>query len=161
MVIQLKSVVLSRIPKLRKVMTRIMRAGFRDLGAYWFRELLPDHFKPSARSEFQHQSRTEKYLKSKRFRGRGQGRFIDNILLGQSRRFLTHGPSIKATGTGVTIRLDAPLYFRKTPPGQPDQVAEIIRISDRHRNLINRRFENKVRTLVDRFLRTTSPEQVK
>ena len=62
MVIQLKSVVLSKLPKLRKAMTKIRRLAFQDVGEYWHRELLPDHFKPSARTEFDHLPRDKEWI---------------------------------------------------------------------------------------------------
>ncbi len=162
MVIQLKSVVLSKLPRLRKDMTRIRRLVFQDIGEYWHRELLPDHFRPSARSEFQHMPRDEDWLKTKRIIGRGQGKRDDLVFRGKSRRFLTHGPRIKATGTGVTVRLDSPIYFRNPKhktPGHPDKSEEVTRVSRRHRFLMSRRMEAKTKRFVDRALRTIRPQK--
>lgn len=163
MVIQLKSVVLSKLPRLRKDMTQIRRLAFQNIGEYWHRELLPDHFKPGAHSKFQHSKRSEKWLRSKRIRGIGPGRFLDNIFTGKSRRFLMHGPQIKATGTGVTIRMDAPLYFRNPrhkTPGHPNKPDEVTRVSTRHRSLISRRLEVVIQRRVIRNLRTIRPQKV-
>jgi len=160
MVIQLKSVVLSKLPRLRKDMTHIRRLAFQNIGEYWHRELLPDHFKPGAHGKFQHATRSEEYLKSKRIRGIGPGRFLDNIFSGKSRRFLMHGPSIKATGTGVTIRMDSPVYFRKTITGHPNMSNEVTRVSDRHISLISRRLEVVIQRRVIRNLRMIRPQRV-
>ena len=164
MVIQLKSVVLSKLPKLRKEMTRIRREGFRNIGEYWHQELLPDHFRPAARTEFQHMQRDREYLEAKRIFGRGQGKVDDLVLSGKSRRFLMHAPRIKATGTGVTIRMDSPVYFRNPKhktAGHPDKPEEVTRVSQRHRGLIARRLETVIQRRVIRELRTIRPQKVK
>lgn len=164
MVIQLEGKIFSRVPKLRKTMTRFRKLAMQDLGEYWVRELLPDHFKPSARSEFQHEARDEAWLKAKRLFGLGQGKFVDNVLTGKSRRFLMHGPIIKATSRGVSVRLTGPLYFknpRHKTPGHPDKPDEITRVSERHRFLLSRRFGAKMNRFVERFLRTAKPEQIR
>ncbi len=163
MVIQLKSVILSKLPRLRKDMTRIRRMVFQDIGEYWHRELLPDHFKSSARTEFQHLPRDKEWLESKRLFGRGQGKRDDLVFSGKSRRFLTHAPRIKATGTGVTIRMDSPVYFRNPrhkTPGHPDKPDEVTRVSRRHRSLMSRRLEKKIRLFVVRTLRAARPQKV-
>lgn len=164
LLIQLKSVVLSRIPKLRKTFTKMKRFATRDLGEYWFEKLLPDHFKPSAKFEFQHMPRKKDWLESKRIFGRGAGRVTDLIFSGKSRRFLMVGPTIKATSAGVSIRLTGPAYFknpRYKTPGHPDKTKEVTDVSLRHRFLLSRRFESKLSGLVKRFLRTARPERIK
>ena len=164
MVVQLKSAVFSRVPKLRKTFTKMKRFATNDLGWYWFQKLFQDHFKPSARTEFQHTRRDEDWLKEKRRFGRGQGKFNDLVFTGKSRRFLSVGPVIKATSTGVSIRLTGPVYFRNpkyTTPGHPEKTVEVTDVSLRHRFLLSRRFEKKLGGLVKRFLRTARPEQIR
>ena len=143
-------------------MTRIRRLVFQDLGEYWHQELLPDHFRPAARIEFQHMRRDEDWLKSKRLFGRGQGKRDDLVFQGKSRRFLTHAPRIKATGTGVTIRMDSPVYFRNPKhktPGHPDLPDEVTRVSQRHRFLMSRRLEAKTKRFVEGALKTIRPQK--
>ncbi|MCH7685335.1 MAG: hypothetical protein IH899_01405 [Planctomycetes bacterium] len=145
-------------------MTRFQKFANQDLGEYWFRELFPDHFKPSARTEFQYMPRDEEWLKSKRLFGRGQGKRDDLVFSGKSRRFLSVGPIIKATGRGVSVRLTGPIYFknpRHKTPGHPDKPEEVTRVSRRHRFLLARRFGAKMSGLVERFLRTARPEQIR
>lgn len=160
MVVQLKAVIYSNIKGLGRNLPKIRKEVFQDAGEYWFQKLFPDHFKPQARSEFQHESRTAKYLKSKRFRGVREGRFIDNILSGKTRRFLQEGPRITATSQGVTVRLDAPLYFRRQSAGQPDKVAEITNVSERHRSLMFRRMQGKTVTSIQSVLRQEPVKKV-
>lgn len=155
MVIQLKSVVLSKLPGLRRELTAIKKIAFQDLGEHWHRELLPEHFTVSAKSEFQHTTRNQEYIKS-RMRFGVSGGNTDLVFRGKSRRFLMHGPRIKSTGTGVTIRMDAPVYFRSPKhksPGHPDKADEVTRVSLKHRFLVSRRLESKITNLVKINLR--------
>lgn len=144
-------------------MTRIKRVSFQDLGEYWHRELLSDHFKPAARSEFQYLPRDKEWIKAKRKFGRGQGKVDDLVFSGKSRRFLSHAPRFKATGTGVTIRLDSPTYFRNPKhktPGHPEKPDEVTSVSGRHRVLLSRHFEAMLKMHVVKSLRTITPQKV-
>lgn len=160
MVIQLKSVVLEKVSGLGRSLPKIRKFAFQEIGEFYHREILKKHFRPSAKFEYQHQARNEKYLRRKRIIGVGQGKRDDNVLFGKTRRFLFHTPRIKATSTGVTIRMDAPLYFRQTPAGQPDQVAEVLRISQIDRRLIGRKLEGRIQRLVKRAQKTVTARKI-
>ncbi len=160
MVIQLKSVVLSKVSGLGRAMPKIRRFAFQEIGEFYVREIFKKHFRPSARQEYQHQPRDEDYLRRKRFIGVGQGKRDDNVLSGRSRRFMAHSPRIKATSTGVTIRMDAPLYFRNQDSGQPDKVAEVLRVSTKDRILIGRKLEGRIKRLVKRAQKSVVARKV-
>lgn len=160
MVIQLESVVLEKVSGLRKVMPKIRKFAFQEIGEFYVRDIFKKHFRPSARQEYQHQARDEKYLKRKRFIGIGQGKRDDLVFSGRSRRFMSHGVKIKATSTGVTIRMNAPLYFRSQFPGQPDKVAEVLRVSAIDRKLIGRKLEGRIKRLVKRAQKSVVARKV-
>ena len=160
MVIQLESVVLSKISGLGRAMPKIRRQSFQLIAAFWLRDIFKKHFRPSAHQEYQHQARDEDYLKRKRFIGVGQGKRDDLVLSGRSRRFMSHSPRIKATSTGVTIRMDAPLYFRRRISGQPDKVAEVLRVSEKDRVLISRKLGDSIVRLGNRALKNTRARKV-
>lgn len=144
LLIQLKTAVFSLVPKLRKAFNLRKRFAVKDLGRYWFNELLPEHFESSAHTEFDYLPRDKDWLESKLKFGLGKGRKNDLMLSGKSLRFLTHGPVIKATSANVSIQLSAPVYFsnpRYKTPGHPDKSDEVTRVSRRHRDLLSRHFE--------------------
>ncbi len=156
MVIQLKSVVLEKVSGLGRAMPKIRKQSFLLIGSHWVHNVFKKHFRPSSRQEYQHQPRDEDYLRRKRFIGVGQGKRDDNVLSGRSRRFMSHSPRIKATSTGVTIRMDAPLYFRRRVSGQPDKVAEVLRVSTIDRFLIGRKLGDSIIRLGNRALKNIS-----
>lgn len=160
MVIQLESVVLSKVSGLGRAMPKIRRQSFQIIAAFWVHDIFKKHFRPSARQEYQHQPRDEKYLRRKRFIGVGQGKRDDLVLSGMSRRFMSHGVKIKATSTGVTVRMNAPLYFRRRFPGQPDMVAEVLRVSERDRFLISRKLGDSIIRLGNRALKNIRARKV-
>lgn len=110
-----------------------VREALKDAARYWGRHILPKHFKPKNRAEYQHQPRDPEYVEDKREFGTGQGRFVDLLLKGKSRRWAMHGQRVTGTSQGARIRVDVPAYFTRPkelkPGSQPDKKAELKRVS--------------------------------
>lgn len=107
----------------------------REAGVFWHRTILDRHFKQSARAEYQYEPRDERYLRKKRFIGVGQGKFMDLILSGQSRRFAQHNPTITSTSRSARVKMKLPnkLIANRARPGTPSLIDEITRVSRRDR----------------------------
>lgn len=125
-------------------LTKVRQDLMEDIALFWHTELFPAHFTPGADSRYGYEPRTKKYLSgSKRIKGRGQGRYVLNLLTGESRRRMTQLKKITSTSGTATVRMDAPTYFRKPAVGtfrrpdgssftikrQPDKVAEVTRVN--------------------------------
>jgi hypothetical protein len=161
MVVQLRSVVLSKTRGLGKDLNKIRRVAMRDVGEFWHLEILPGHFRPAARTEYNHDQRRADWIEDKR-KILGGGR-PDNVFTGRARRFIMHSPRITNTARGVTVRMDAPLYFvrpRNRKPDHPDKAAEITAISQRDRDAIFGRTSKLVVRLSNQSLQNTALRKV-
>lgn len=100
---------------------------------YWHDKVLPRHFYYSAHGKYRHKTRDAFWLQAKKQMGRGQGKFIDSLFKGTSRRWLMNNPRFSSTSRLGKVRMDAPPYFvkpkEKVPGTQPDKVAELRTIT--------------------------------
>ena len=112
-----------------------------DVAGHWHSEILPKHFGAGNRGKYRHEQRNPVYQKEiKPKQGRGQGRFGDLLLSGQSRRFLQAFATISGTAAVATLTMRPPGYFTNPFKGswtdpetgkqkritrQPDKVAEL------------------------------------
>lgn len=119
----------------KRAIKEATREGHRKQGETWFREMLKDHFIPSARQRFHHKPRKRTWIKRKiKAAQRGEaikGGLVDNVFTGLMERLLTSHRSIKAFPTRVTITLFGPSYIRMQPrdPNKPHKAAEIFTVA--------------------------------
>lgn len=133
---------LRRPEGMRGSFSKMVKDTLLETGHYWHRELLPGHFTPSNRARFHHQPRTQVYESEiKKEAGVGQGKYVDNLLKGKSRRFMLAFATVTGSSKGVTVRLKPPAYFAKPYVGplpgggritqQPDKPKEIAAVDPR------------------------------
>lgn len=137
---------------------KALKATLQAAGNYWHRELLPAHFGPANRARFGHAPRTRVYSESiKKREGRGQGRFVDNVLKGKSRRFMQAFATVTGTAKQATVTLKPPAYFANPYVGplpggrritqQPDKTVEITAVDQRDAEKVSE-FAAKTLTLL-------------
>lgn len=121
------------------------KAGLVKTAEHWHQTMHRPHFGPSNRSRFQHEARTNFYTTiTKKIEGRGQGRFVDNILKGLSMRFMQAFYTITGSKDAVTLTMKPPAYFAKPFIGsfvrdgvtkritrQPDKPKEVTTVDAR------------------------------
>jgi hypothetical protein len=105
----------------RRELHHVLRAAHRAMGVKWAVDLLPQHFGPSAASQFGYQPRTLAWKRRKDaewLRGRAEGGADDDLVFrGTLRRqvLLSARFNISAFPSRVTIRMTGPAYFTLRP----------------------------------------------
>lgn len=100
--------------EMRKELAKIRREVMRDVGNRFVSEHLKPHFGPANRQRFKHEKRNDGYLKRiKPDQGVGDGRFVDNVLTGRSKRQVMASAKVVATRDRATVRATVPGYFAK------------------------------------------------
>lgn len=107
----------SHLRGLGRWMAAIRKQVMTDAANFWHRSIMPRHFNSGARAAYGYKPRQEKYQKFKLRKGSGQGRFIDLIFSGQSRRWMQEGVKVTGTQGRVTLSMRVPWYF-KNPRGK-------------------------------------------
>ncbi len=125
---------------------------------FWWKTLLPRHWFPSARAAYHHRPRSAWYLRFKRRTGVGQGRFIDLLYTGKTRRWMTHAPRFTGTSKQATVRMDAPQYISYTRSTHakvliPDMKRELTEVSGSDRAAIVAKLQLELNTRVKRLER--------
>ena len=151
------------VSDLKREFGKLRKQLLQDVAAQWHLVILPKHFTASNRSRYQHQPRTSVYLKEiKPETGRGQGRFVDQMLGGKSRRFMMAFHKISGTQTQARLTMSPPPYFANPFIGettskdgrkirvtqQPDKPSEITRLDNQDRDYLRRFAEVRMRNLV-------------
>jgi hypothetical protein len=91
---------------------RIQKESLLAVAEFWHKNLLPRHFTPGNRARYRLAPRSKFYLeKIKPRAGRGQGKFVDLELRGQSRRFMLTFATFTGSKDRITIRMKPPRYF--------------------------------------------------
>jgi hypothetical protein len=118
-------------------------AGHFAGGRYWAERLLPDHFKPSARSEFGYAERTGKYQNRKQKLAK-LGLVEDGgrqalVFSGATRRATRLALNmVKATDKEVDVTIPVPRYITTRPNRYARHALanEILAMSPRHEKLV-------------------------
>lgn len=134
----------------RRQWTDGMRAAWRELGTFWQREILPQHFTRAASARYRYQPRTGKYTKAKLLAGRGIGWLhrrvarqgdrvlyggqVDNVLTGRMEAALKQPARVIAFPTRATVRMVGPRYMTFRPftaagSRHPDKADELRRMT--------------------------------
>jgi len=90
----------------------IKRTSLQTVARYWLENIFPRHFTPGNDSRYQMEPRNQFYKNVvKKQEGEGQGRFVDLLLKGQSKRWLRSSARITGTPTRATLYMQGPAYF--------------------------------------------------
>lgn len=99
---------------MRRELDRIHKRMMQDVGEEFASEHIAPHFGPANRTRFKHEKRNDLYAnKIKREEGVGQGKYVDNVLSGRTRRQVLTTARVTATKNKATVRATAPTYFTK------------------------------------------------
>lgn len=142
-----------------------MKEAHREQALTWHREMLPDHFKPYARFKYQHQPRSQRYIRDKLHGVDKRGPYrkhavespgnTDLVFTGRMRDMLVmQNPLVRAYPTRARLDYTSPPYLiervNRRRSTQPDKWREITTVSaDQSRRLeevlvqeVLKRFEN-------------------
>lgn len=112
---------------------QMQRNGMRDVGEYWFRNMLPQHFTPQAKQLYEHRPRSRKYqLNKENLAQRGivkLGGRVDNVFRGYAMQSIKSTAIIRGFPTRCTVFMHGPDYLRmkfKAGTNQPNKTREIV-----------------------------------
>lgn len=130
----------------------IVKATMEATAEHWQKTIFPRHFGPRNRSDYGFEKRNDLYLNViKKVEGEGEGKFRDEVLKGQSRRWLQTLYQVAGTAKRTTVRATAPTYFTKPFVGsftdpktgkqrvitrQPDKPDEVTRFNQADRDAL-------------------------
>lgn len=98
-------------PGLKRQIRPAVKAALNDTAGFWFQAIFPVHFSGRNRSKYGFEPRTGRYVQVLKPRfGQGQGKFVDLLLRGSSRRFMRFGV-ISGTANRATVTMKPPGYF--------------------------------------------------
>ena len=143
---------------------RLQKQSLKAAAEDWHARTLPRHFTPGNMARYQIRKRSAFYLGIIKPRaGVGQGRFVDLVLKGRSKRFLQTFVTITGTKDRQTVRMKPPGYFTNPFVGswtdpksgrtrritrQPDKPAETTRTNSEDRDRLRRVCETRLAALV-------------
>lgn len=160
----------SHLRGLGRFMAAIRKQVILDTANFWHRSILQRHFNSGARAAYGYKPRQQKYQKFKLRKGVGQGKFVDLIFSGQSRRWMQEGVKVAGVQGRVTVTMRVPWYFknprgrilnlRQTSKGlpapkyssreQPDKPDEVTRFNARDRGDLRAYAGNRMQQLISK-----------
>lgn len=154
----------SGIRGLGRKFPRIQKEAMRSMAEKWVRDYLPGHFTPGNRNRYRFERRNPLYTrKIKPAKGTGQGKYVELLLSGRSRRAIVYLARITATQDRATVLMSPPGYFTNPKTGsyrnargqqkrishQPDKVRELLELPQSERDALvqiaRKRFHQLVR----------------
>ena len=158
---------------LARKMPKIYKQNLNAVATHWHDKLLERHFTPGNNSRYQMEQRNPVYLEEiKKEQGVGQGRYVSDILKGQSLRWLRTFFSITGSQRHATIRMTAPTYFDQPIIGsfvdpksgrlkhvtrQPDKPAEVTQVNNDDRATLTKFAQKDLQQRVELALQGTNP----
>lgn len=157
----------------------VKKTSMQSTAKFWLETIFPRHFATGNKSEYKHEQRNKFYRSViKRLEGEGDGKTIDLILHGQSKRWLRSTARITATQNRATLYMQGPTYFANPKIGrvekdipakdgkparrisinihrQPNKPAELTQVSDGDRRRIERHLKTDLEMRVNLALRAT------
>lgn len=160
---------------LRGKWSTIKKESMRALAQFYLDEIFPKHFAAGNKSQYQHDPRNPFYLDVvKRIEGEGDGKRVDLILKGKSRRWLRTSAKITATSNRATLTMSGPNYFTNPHVGsvqkqitnkdgrertitinirhQPDKKRELQTISNNDRTMLNNFVHAEIANRIKRII---------
>jgi hypothetical protein len=99
---------------MRTELGRIRKAVMKDVGEEFVVRHLPERFRPQNRQRFKNEPRNPVYAAEiKRKKGLGEGKHVDNVLTGRSKRQAQATARVTSTRDRATVRATVPGYFEK------------------------------------------------
>jgi hypothetical protein len=95
-----------------RTLTQIRKVALRDTANFWHEKILPKHFRPEAHYRYSHERRDPGYLReTKQEEGIGKGKTVDDVLTGQSERWMKVFFNITGSSIRATLTMRPPRYF--------------------------------------------------
>ncbi len=151
----------------------IYKAMMQSVALAWHDTLLDRHFTPGNQSRYGYENRNKVYLEEiKKKAGVGQGKYVSDVLKGQSARWLRTFFSITATQRQATLRMTAPTYFTSPFIGsfadpktgklkhvtrQPNKPEEVTQLNNDDRASLNKFAQENITSRVELALRGMKP----
>lgn len=109
------------------------REAFQKVGEFWWREYMPDHFRPYSGAKYGYKPRTADYQRRKEALARRgivrQGGRAPLVFRGDMEEAMRRSASIRAFPTRCTVQIEAPRYVTFRPRGnQPNKAQEVTRV---------------------------------
>lgn len=153
----------------------IKKESMRAVAQFYLEQIFPKHFAPGNKHQYQHDPRNPFYLDIvKRIEGEGDGKRVDLILKGKSRRWLRTSAKITATANRATLTMSGPSYFANPFVGrvekqitgkngrertitinikkQPDKKRELQTISNQDREMLNNFVHTEIANRIKRII---------
>jgi hypothetical protein len=90
----------------------VIRTSLKAVARYWLEKKFPGHFTPGNEARYHHDERNKFYKRFiKPVEGEGQGKFVDLLLKGKSKRWLWTSATISGTQHHAIVRMKGPAYF--------------------------------------------------
>lgn len=156
----------------RKWLRGITKRVLFDTAEHWHQTIFPKHFTSANRSRYQTAVRNRIYRERiKPRKGAGQGKFVDLLLTGKSRRYMLALPQITSTSRKATVTMKPPAYFTNPHIGsfvdprtgkqkritqQPDKVEEATRVSEDDKRLLREFAATRMHKYANEPLPTTT-----
>ncbi len=144
----LMGTVRQRIKGLEKEFKAITKRTMLETGAFWHQTILPRHFTWVAHGEYHHKDRMPKWKKDKKEIGKGEGKFLDNVMFGRTRRYTKVGPRYTATSNRCRVIFSVPAYTatpgHDAPEQHPKPAQELIAHTDRDRTVMAKYYDERL-----------------
>lgn len=140
------------IKGIKRKWPQVLRLSMFAIARRWMEVKFPSHFTPGNETRYSHERRNPFYKRViKIFEGEGQGKYVDDLLKGRSRRQLWTSTTITATQHRSTIRMKAPAYFTDPYIGRIEKEIPVKNDPSRMRKIIINitRQPDKVRELLE------------
>jgi len=154
----------ANLKDLRRKFKGFMKATLQTVAEFWHQQLLKKHFLTAARSKYAFEQRNEFYKDViKKIEGVGEGKSIDLVLKGQSKRFMMAFPKHSGTSVRSTVTMRPPTHFtnpfigtftdpktgkQKHISRQPDKVREVTGVVDEDRQALRAAAADKLQALI-------------
>ena len=160
------------LPKgISRKMPAITKQALLSTAMLWHERMLQGHFTPGNESRYRFDPRNAVYLKEiKAKEGISQGRYVKDILKGQSLRWLRAFTTFSATSNQSTVRMSSPTYFENPFLGtfidpksgktkhvtrQPNKPGEVTQINDSDKVALQKFARENVTKRVELLMRGT------
>lgn len=141
-----------------------------DVARFWHHRILPSHFTPGNETRYSMEPRGKRYKAFKARVGVGQGRYVSNVLSGQSFRWLMTTDTYTGTQSQATLRMKAPTYFTSPAIGtfkgkdgrsftitrQPDKPKEVTQVNDADRSEMQKYMGRRYSELLNQIIGTST-----
>jgi len=137
----------------RKITTQAVKATMQEIGLFWHRRFLPEHFKPGAAAKYGYHTRQDKWKKRKL---RETGKDVDLVFKGKMRDMMVSFARVSGSAKRVRIEMQGPEYVYYHNKGR-----EATRITPAEEVELRRMAEEFFHFKVHEIIMDTRPETTK